>query len=329
MAIREMETGKMFFLQQRNYKQHYDKLFLTHFRSVLYNSFFTKIPLVLTKIKQKNVVRRMSLRSPLHGIWYKSVTAGVTLEAALVLPIFVFFILNIFSVMEMLRLYGNVAYALNKVGGDVALYGHIYGEDDKQWDMGIVGDIAFTYLYFKNELLGVLGEEYIEKSPLVNGENGLFFTKARIMEDNLVEIEVTYEMEMPFPIGAAGKVRTYNTYCGRAWTGYELENTKEEMVYVSKTGTVYHTHADCSYLKIVIYKVGVSEAETLTNYEGFLYSPCEICGNGKGNVAWITKSGDKYHMSENCTAIRRTVYEMSLEKAKEKGLEKCSRCESR
>lgn len=319
----------MFFLQQRNYKQYLDKLFLTHFRSVLHNSFFAKIPLVLKMTKQKKVVRRMSLRSLLYDMWSRQVKAGITLESALVLPIFIFFVINMFSVMEMLRLYGNVAYALNKVGGDVALYGYVYEENYEQWDMGIVGDVAFTYLYFKNELLETLGKEYIKNSPLVNGENGFLFTKARIMEDNLVEIIVTYEMKIPFPIGTVEKIRTYNSYCGRAWTGYELEEVKEQLVYITKTGTVYHTHADCSYLKLTIYKMGISEIENRMNEEGVPYSPCGICGEKQNDVVWITKSGEKYHLSENCAGINRTIYEVSVGKAEERGLEKCSRCEDR
>ncbi len=319
----------MFFLQQWNYKQYLDKLFLTYFRSVQSNSFFIKNPLVLQNLKQKKVVRRMSLWPPLRRICTKSVRAGVTLEAALVIPIFIFFVLNMFSVMEMLRLYGSMAFALNQVGGNVSLYGHVYEQNYEQWDMGVIGDVAFTYLYFKDELLRTMGKEYVNSSPLVNGENGLFFTKARIMEDDLVEVVVTYEMEIPFPIGAVKEIRTYNRYYGRAWTGYELKESEEEIVYVTETGTVYHTFADCSYLKLMIYKVDISEVGKQLNKEGVSFGLCELCGKGQSDVVWITKSGEKYHLSENCAAIKRTIYKVSLNEAKKKELERCSRCGDR
>lgn len=322
----------MFFLQQRNYKQHLDKQFLTHFRSVLYNSFFcsAKTPLVLSiKMILQNVVRRMSLWPSPHKLPGTAVKAGITLEAALVLPAFIFFILNMFSVMEMLRLYGNMAFALNQVGGEIALYGYAYEKADRNWDTGIVGDVAFSYLYVKEEIVETLGEDYIENSPLVNGEEGILFAKSQILEDNLVELVVFYEMETPFAMGATGEIRTYNSYQGRAWTGYEVEGTNEEWVYIAENGEVYHVYEDCSYLELDIWKVDISAIKKLTNKEGDLYTRCELCGGSQSNVVWITGTGARYHTSEECLGIKRTVYKVPADEVDETNYKMCSRCRDR
>lgn len=322
----------MFFLQQRNYKQYLGKQFLTHFRSVQHNSFFcsAKTPLVLSKkIMIKNVVRRMSLWPLPHKLAGMAVKAGVTLEAALVLPIFIFFILNMFSVMEMLRLYGNMAFALNTVGGKVSLYGHAYEWVDKEWEPDLLGDVAFTYLYFKEEMLEILGEDYVEESPLANGKDGLAFLKCHIMENDLVEIIVTYGMEVPFAMGKSGEVRVFHCYQGRAWTGYNVAETDENCVYITENGAVYHSFEDCSYLKLMIRKVDVSEIEKLKNKEGTLYSICELCEEKQGKEVWVTETGEKYHTSEMCSGIKRTVYKVSTDVAKEKGYKLCSRCRDR
>lgn len=330
MDIKEAETGKMFFLQRRNYKQYLDKQFLTHFRSVLYNSFFAKIPLVLSKkFTLKKVVRRTSLRSLPDGMRNRKLKAAVTLEAALVLPVFIFFILNMFSVMEMLRLYGNMAFALNEVGGNVSLYGYVYGWSDEERQSGIIEDVAFTYLYIRNEMLEVLGEEYVEHSPLVGGTDGILFSKAEIMENECIELVTVYEMKVPFLTEAVGKIRTYNSYYCRAWTGYDVSETGELSVYVTENGEVYHTNAECSHLNLTVRKVDRSVLAEFRNEEGVRYTLCELCDAVWSDVVWVTESGVRYHTSEDCAGIKRTVYEITLDTAKEKGYRLCARCGAR
>lgn len=317
----------MFFLQQRNYKQYFDKLFLTHFRSVLYNSFFMKTPLVLLKhFTLKTVVRRTSLRSLPDDMRNIKLKAGVTLEAALVLPVFIFFVLNMFSVMEMLRLYGNMAFALNEVGGKVSLYGYVYEWADEEKNSGIVEDVAFTYLYIRNEMTEILGEEYIEDSPLVGGLSGILFYKTRIMENENIDLVTVYEMKVPFLTDAVGKIRTYNSYYSRAWTGYDVSKSDESCVYITESGEVYHIDAECSHLNLTVKKVDRSALAEFRNEAGMRYTLCELCDAVWSDVVWVTESGERYHTSEECAGIKRTVYEVLMNTAKEKGYRLCARC---
>ena len=53
----------------------------------------------MKKFTLKKVVRRTSLRSLPDGIRNRKLKAAVTLEAALVLPVFIFFVLNMFSLL--------------------------------------------------------------------------------------------------------------------------------------------------------------------------------------------------------------------------------------
>ncbi len=329
MDIKEAETGKMFFLQQRNYTQISDKKFLTHFKSVLSDFLFLseKDPLVLLKeCMLKKVVRRMSLRFLPKNERFQ-VNAGMTLEAALVLPIFLFFILNMFSVMEMLRLYGNVAWAMNTVGGKVSLYGYLQEEPETDVDLGMLGDVAFTYLYFKGEMLDVLGEDYVNSSPMAGGTEGIWFSKSKIMEEDLLEIVAVYEMEVPFKLGPLGKVRVYNSYKSRAWTGYDVAQGKQ--VYIMETGEVYHLSAECPYVDLSIQKVSFNLVRELKNRSGKYYKSCELCGEKPGNAAWITDYGERYHKQQDCSGIKRTAHQMSEEEAKKQGYGLCSKCRER
>lgn len=309
----------MFFLQRKNHKQQSDKQYLTRFISVLNNSFFeiVKTPLVLIRKNIVNdVVRRMSLQS--------LTKASITLEAAMVLPVFLFFFLNLLSAIEMLRLYGNMAFALNMAGGDICLYG--YGWEDDTMNAGVLGDTAFSYLYFREKIVDVLGEDYIDQSPLVNGKEGILFTKAKIGEGEWIELEITYEMKMPFEIIGLEKIRVYNTYLGRIWTGYEVSQTDKVWVFVTENGTVYHTKEKCSHLAIYVSKTNMEQVKQLQNKKGNYYAPCELCGKIEGNEVWITETGEKYHKTKDCSGLKRTIYKITLEEAEQKGYASCSRC---
>lgn len=54
---------------------------------------------------------------------------SMTVEAAVVLPCFLFFFINLSSSLEMIRLRGNLEYALHNAGNEVCLYGSLLTEE--------------------------------------------------------------------------------------------------------------------------------------------------------------------------------------------------------
>jgi len=112
----------------------------------------------------------------------------------------------------------------------------------------------------------------------------------------------------------------------KTWTGYEKSGfgtSEDETVYVTATGMVYHRDYHCTYLDLSIHMVSKEELEGLRNDSGGKYYPCEHCGGGWGGV-YITDSGDRYHGSLSCSALKRTVYAVPLSEAAGKGA--CSKC---
>ena len=70
-----------------------------------------------------------------------SLLAGsMTVEAAVVLPVFLFFFINLSASLEMIRLYGNLEYALHGAGNEVCLYGSLLTEPMKE--LGGTGHIG-------------------------------------------------------------------------------------------------------------------------------------------------------------------------------------------
>lgn len=273
--------------------------------------------------EKKPVVRRISLP------FLQKSRGSMTVEAAFVLPIFLFFVLNLLSVIEMLRFHGNLTWALHEVGGRLAVYGNLYEDVVLRQDRDFInemGDTAFSYLYVKEELEEKLGRQYAERSPVVGGMDGLFFSKADIMKDDKIQLVLAYQMRMPFPAGGTEKVGMYNCYYARAWTGYDVAERLGDMVYVTAYGEVYHVRRSCPHLALQIRSINVSAIGSIRNSHGEKYSKCSKCGNGDGRVVYVTEDGNRYHGDRECSGLKRTITEIPIQEAVHKGYPPCATC---
>lgn len=137
------------------------------------------------------------------------------------------------------------------------------------------------------------------------------------------------------PIGglvALPKVWLHNQVTVHAWTGRESEiftgeeEQMEEMVYLTESGTVYHTDLGCSYLNISVNQIPGSALKRTYNDYGEKYQACACCSAGEDPAAmvYVTKKGNSYHNLETCSALKRTV--RMVKHSCTEGLTACSRC---
>ena len=107
------------------------------------------------------------------------ISGGMTVEAAVVLPLFLFFFLNLGSAMEMLRFHGKLQLALWDVGSGLAMYEYALEnggqelvdaleEEEDEWWKDLVG-VVLAASYVKGRLVDSLGEEYLESAPIRGG----------------------------------------------------------------------------------------------------------------------------------------------------------------
>lgn len=285
---------------------------------------YFRYPLIKSFMVQqdKKVVRRVSLSS------LPQAKGSMTLEAALVLSLFIFFILNLYSIIEMLRFHGNMELAIRQVGNEMSVYGYAYHHMMEEGDNPLntlVGKLAFSNLYIRQKIEEYLGEEYIQYARVENGKNGIWFWEVSLMENDIISFTVTYRLKLPFTMGNLAGVRLKNSYYSRAWTGYEVEN-EDTYVFLAETGTVYHIRRDCTYIMLNIKEANPQVVFFIRNIEGEKYTECERCQN-KGSPIWfITESGNKYHYTLECSALKRTIRQVTLEEALEKNYDACSRC---
>ena len=95
---------------------------------------------------------------------------------------------------------------------------------------------------------------------------------------------------------------------------------------MTRNGSVYHTHGDCTYLQLTIYQTTLEEAQKQRNEQGGRYHACEKCG-GRGEAVYLSPQGEAYHSSRECSGLTRHVEMVKLTECG--GLSQCSRCAGR
>lgn len=262
----------------------------------------------------------------------RKLRASMTVEAAIALPLFMFFIIQVMSAINMIGVQSRLLAALHQTGNKMAFSGYLHGKEDGNVFIEGLASVALTEVYAKNQILDYAGREYLDKSCIKNGAGGISFIGSSVMGSNdVIEICLSYYAKPLFPILGFDGFYMSQCYYGRAWTGYDAKggisdmDDNDPMVYVTETGTVYHTNRSCTYLNPSVTSVAADAVNDSRNQSGGKYYPCEICG---GNIVtgtvYITSQGSSYHTSITCSGLKRTVYTIPLSQAGGRG--KCSKC---
>ena len=262
--------------------------------------------------------------------------AGMTVEAAIVLPCFLFFFLNLLGIIEMYRLHSTLLAALRETGRELSVYAYAYRAVTKEEkDEGLeafLEDIAFSYFYVRERVEDLAGEEYLDSSPLSKGKDSIRYADSSILrQGDIIDLVASYQVS-PF-VGIIGfsPARFYCRYYGRAWTGYEVApegedgGDGEEYVYVAENAEVYHLSRECTHIRLSISECEEADLEILRNESGSKYTPCELCVTFPDGRFYIARSGDRYHGDLSCSGLKRTVTVMLRSEA-EKKYRMCSRC---
>ncbi len=317
--------------------------------------------------KIKSSPRRQQLQhSHISRIEKTSLLAGsMTVEAAVVLPVFLFFFINLSASLEMIRLYGNLEYALHGAGNEVCLYGSLLTEPMK--DLGETGHVgvsdsggssgadtetvpddsssgdidsilamaegtALSYTYIRYRMIGELGEEYLDSSPLTSGSGGLNFYGSSIDTDNdILDIKLSYRVGTPFDIAGIRSFMMAGRFYGHLWNGYALSGgssgpVQEQIVYITENSEVYHLTTACTHLRLSVRPAELSAVGNERNGSGGNYYPCAVCARGDApEIVYICTSGDRYHFDGECYTLTRNYTAVPLSEV-EDSRRPCSRC---
>lgn len=257
---------------------------------------------------------------------------SMTLEAAFVLPFFLFAILNILFAVSIIGTQSRMNAALHQVGNKMAFAGyHYHAVAGESVPDGLAG-IALTEGYARGQIVEYVGRPYLDQSCVKGGAGGISFAGSSVMgEGDIIDLRVSYQIRPFISLMGFDGFSVSQRYYGKAWTGYDAFgsasdfNEEDPMVFITETGTVYHLDRNCTYLNPKVESVSAEGAADRRNASGARYSPCGSCkASAAGKEVYITKYGDRFHSQLNCPGLKRTIYTVPLSEVGARG--RCSKC---
>ncbi len=285
----------------------------------------------LCRIQKQKRLRKEKCAFPAGKSNYDGERAegSMTLEAAFVLPLFLFAMLAILQFAKIETVSIALLAGMQDTAKDMAAYAYIK-------EIGVSAGDSATGELLSGGISAVYAKNSVEKKANLKSSDGsISLWKSSFIENEMIDLAVTYEAQNTYTILPVPKVKAALRTRVRAWTGRDgngssiqgedqEETEKEEMVYVTTTGTVYHKDENCTHIKLSIKTVSLEQAKGLRNKSGGKYHACERCGRGAEGSVYITEYGDRYHSSLGCSGLKRSVVKIPLSQAKDRRA--CSKC---
>lgn len=243
-------------------------------------------------------------------------SGSFTVEAALVLPLFVFCLALFLGLFRVLSVELQMEQAISYVSGRLAVYA---ADKDPDEELSLEGMSAVQLLRRQ------LKRENCEKGNFAGGYNGIWIS-LRQSDHKFVRCDVTYEIKLPVPFFGKKTIVVHQNGSARRFSGWiPAQDVDDIWVYITKTGTAYHKTTACRYLDLTVHEVSVKNVGQLRNKDGSIYRKCNSCADKTGNGSvYITDYGAQYHGSVACRKLKRTVYRVSIKDVK--GKKACAKC---
>lgn len=241
----------------------------------------------------------------------------ITVEACLVVPLFLFFMLSVSGIFMLLIAEAHIHQSLAEAASYTAQYAYL--EKKLLNNENKIIENTGNQLVMVKQFKTYLGNDFYVEKVIENGANGIILTITKDKENKKIFIaKARYLARMKLPVLGDFKIFLSDEIKQKAFVGYSREEKSEYYVYVTPNQSVYHTNRSCTHLSLGIQK---KDSRQKGNY-----TPCGFCGksrNSKENV-YISKTGNVYHYRAGCSGLKRTVRRVKMEEAA--GLGPCSRC---
>ena len=170
-------------------------------------------------------------------------------------------------------------------------------------------------------------------------KNASFLLSSFLKEDSKISLVMTYRVRSPVSVITPPFTVFLQKMTIRGWTGRngvsgegsggQGDASDKKEVYVTDSGSVYHTDPDCTHLKLTVTSIPRSGLKTARNLSGAKYRRCRYGGSmypDSANVL-VDPYGDTYHTSAACQGLKRTVNKVRLDELS--GMRECSDCARR
>lgn len=269
---------------------------------------------------------------------------SMTLEAALVLPIFMFVVVWFVNFMVVLNYQNIVQSSINQAAGLIGRYSYVTNRIGEETDISrngsaldvekevLISGINIGYVWKK-----ILTEEvknYSKKVNVIGGYTGISVMDSKFNENDkgINDIRVNYSISMNFLGGLVHSLKLSNRCYFRSWIGTSIvkkisDDKDGQIVYITKTGDVYHLTNTCTYIKVTVIKAKYGDISHFRNVYGAKYRMCSKCADKSlkdNDNIFITESGTKYHSDRKCSKIKRDVISIDISEVGNRKI--CSKC---
>ncbi|WP_090167383.1 MULTISPECIES: TadE/TadG family type IV pilus assembly protein [unclassified Pseudobutyrivibrio] len=278
--------------------------------------------------------QRTKKEMPFYASFYK---ASYTIEAAVILPLFITLMVFGMFIFRMLQVQSGVQQSIDAASRRMAVtLGNMAnnGESDKDVDASseeptLTGELSEAGLLIATiSLAGVeIAEHKVPIEYIDGGVAGFDFLESSV-EGNYIDLKVNYDMT--FPIGLLGNYTyevTQRARC-RKWVGYDkAENTIDaQYVYITEKGEAYHRNYMCTYLNPKVRRLPAEDLDSARNKSGGIYYQCHKCkGTKAGGFLYVTEYGTAWHTDVNCKEIKHNIRKVLYEEVKNT-MRPCSKC---
>ncbi len=242
--------------------------------------------------------------------------ASITVEASFVISIFFLAVMCVVCLFEVSALQLNIKSALHSAGKEIA-------------------EEAYMKPFFfpdrlENRIVELIGKQRLDTSLVRGGSYGLDCSGTKTyFGSTIMDLCVYYQIEIPVLIFRIPVIAREEIIRIKGWSGEDVnfaDSEKQQMVYVTEHGQVYHQELTCTYLDLAIHSVFYEQITNLRNENGAKYYACERCAEKKDTmkVVYITNQGIRYHESLACSGLKRKIYMVPLSEVN--GIGGCSKC---
>lgn len=267
---------------------------------------------------------------------------SVTVEACLVVPLFLFFMLAMADMFMLFMAEAHIHQSLAEAAGYTAQYAYLENrlrmhkgnqttdknqtEQEKpdlkeasQKEKGSLSDLIHSAILIK-KFHEYLGDDFYVEKMIAGGRDGIAVSIKMDTDNSKIFLaEAHYRGIFDVPLLGSMSISLSNQMKQKAFLGYSKEDQEmDSYVYVTPEQSVYHMRRSCTHLSLSIYRAASSQKKN--------YVPCSFCGKEPdvNGTIYLTRTTNVYHNSAGCSGLKRSVRRVKMSEVR--GLAPCSRC---
>lgn len=261
---------------------------------------------------------------------------SLTVEAALIVPIFIYAIVAFVYLIQVILIQESLMQAMEKTAQKASTYLMICEQkEEPEEKMQRIGARLLQNVWIKTELAKELHTRQIKENWILGGLSGIHTARSFYEKGNAyIHLVADYRISLPLHGIGIQTIPIEQRICLRAFVGAKGGGQKQgdqeldPIVYITPNGSVYHEKRECSYLKLKIRAVQMQAVSSLRNEEGAKYKPCKKCVKRQkinpDATVYIANDGRHYHKDLSCSGLRRSI--IAIPKSKVGDRRPCKRC---